>query len=90
MPARAAQGPRGQSRRQSGPRQDVPRTTLRQCDTASEHPLGDQDNAMVCALVAQLQERRKARKHMARLRGPSRRAMAQQVCLKSGVDVPID
>jgi hypothetical protein len=64
---------------------------LRLCDEAAEKDRGDQDNAMVCALAAcNIKSASKARKHMARLKSPSRKRMARQTCLKNGVDVPID
>ena len=46
---------------------------------------------MVCALAAcNIKSASKAKKHMDRLKSPSRKGMARQTCLKNGVDVPIE
>jgi ABC transport system ATP-binding/permease protein len=64
---------------------------LRLCESAAAKDRGDQDNAMVCALAAcNIKSASKAKKHMDRLKSPSRKGMARQTCLKNGVDVPID
>jgi len=64
---------------------------LRLCEAALAQKSGDQEAAMVCALAAcNIKSASKAKKYMAKLRSPSRKGMARQICLKNGVDIPIN
>ncbi len=64
---------------------------IRQCEAALAVKHGDQEAAMVCALAAcNIKNASKAKKYMGQLRSPSRKGMARQICLKNGVNIPIN
>ncbi len=64
---------------------------IRQCEAALAEKHGDQEAAMVCALAAcNIKNASKAKKYMGLLRSPSRKGMARQICLKNGVNIPIN
>jgi pSer/pThr/pTyr-binding forkhead associated (FHA) protein len=64
---------------------------LRLCESALAKKSSDQEAAMVCALAAcNIKSASKAKKYMKKLRSPSRKGMARQICLKNGVDIPLN
>ncbi len=62
---------------------------LRSCDEPTEQ--ANQDNAIFCALAAcHMRDPAKARRHILRMKSPSRRGMAIQTCRKNRVFIRFD